>query len=152
MQPLPPPPKLPPRPNDPYVDAMYDFADALRYPTDSRGRVYDVRFLIPVLSFHLPRVGGIIDPSRAIIKPRRLPPTPGVVEDAIEWVPLNTPDSIDDELAGVTIDDIDRLSPAARAELIRRLGGETASVSGDLDTKTQWHVETSIHFDDEKEQ
>jgi two-component system sensor histidine kinase TctE len=34
-----------------------------------------------------------------MIKARRLPPTPGVVADAVEWVHPNAPDSIDDELA-----------------------------------------------------
>lgn len=145
-------PKLPPRPEGDSLEAtMYDLADALRYPVDHRGRVYDVRFLLPILAYHLARAGAVIDPSRAVIKARRLPPTPGVVEDAIEWVSRDAPDRIDDELAGATIDDIDRLSPAARAELIRRLGGDASAVTEqqpDLDARTPWHVETNIHFDE----
>lgn len=145
-------PKLPPRPEgDTLEAAMYDIADALQYPVDHRGRVYDIRFMLPALAYHLARAGAVIDPNRAIIKPRRLPPTPGVIEDAVEWVGLDAPPSIDDELAGATIDDIDRLSPAARAELIRRLGGDTTTIpSTDLDQRAPWHVETRIHFDDEE--
>ena len=156
MQPTTALPALPQRPTgDTMAAAIYDIADALQYPVDSRGRVYDVRFMLPALAYHLARVGAVIDPSRATIKARRLPPTPGVIEDAIEWVALNAPDSIDDELAGATIDDIDRLSAAARAELIRRLGGNGKAVvetDPDLDAKTLWRVETSIHFDDDQEQ
>lgn len=133
---------------------MQTIADALHYPVDNHGRTYDVRFLVPILAYHLTRCGAVIDPGRAIIKSRRLPPTPGVVEDAVEWVPIDAPDRIDDELAGATLDDLDRLSPAARAELIRRLGGDTDAVpqdsDPDLDSRVQWHVEPTIHFDDEE--
>lgn len=151
LPPLPPPPKLPERPTDGVAATLYDIADALRYPVDNHGRVYDVRFLIPVLAFHLARAGCIIDPARATIKPRLLPPTPGVIEDAIEWVPIDAPDTIEDELAGVTIDDIDRLSPTARAALIRRLGGQAPDLGQqpNPDQQTLWHVETSIHIDQE---
>jgi hypothetical protein len=128
---------------------MYDIADALRYPVDNRGRVYDVRFLLPIMAFHLARCGAVIDPSRAIIKARRLPPTPGVIEDAVEWVSVNAPESIDDELAGKSLDDVDKLSPTARAELIRRLGGKAPSHQPA--TETLWHVQPSIHFDDDQE-
>src|SRR5699024_7120732 len=88
-------------------ETMYDIADALRYPVDHRGRVYDVRYLIHVLSFHLARAGCVIDPDRAQIKARRLPPMPGVFDDAVEWVHPDAPSSIDDELAGATLDDIE---------------------------------------------
>ena len=130
-------------------ETMYDIADALRYPVDHRGRVYDVRYLIHVLSFHLARAGCVIDPDRAQIKARRLPPMPGVFDDAVEWVHPDAPSSIDDELAGATLDDIETLSPAARAELIRRAGGDGTTVEQpDLDAATAWHVQTNIRFDD----
>lgn len=147
-------PVLPPRPDNPLSNAMYDIADALRYPVDPKGRVYDVSFLAPILAYHLARAGCVIDPDKAVIKPRRLPPAPGIIDGAIEWVGVHEPDRVDDELAGATIDDIDRLSPAARAELIRRLGGDPATVPqpepDDLDIRSPWHVETSIRFDDEE--
>lgn len=147
-------PQLPARPQgDSLEAAMYDIADALQYPVDQRGRVYDVRFMLPTLAYHLARAGFYLDPDRAIIKARRLPPTPGVVEDAVEWVSINAPDSIDDELCGATLDDVAKLSPAARAELIRRLGGEhPETVNADqLDDRAPWRVETRIHFDDTEE-
>ena len=131
--------------------AVYDITDALQYPVDHRGRVYDVRFMLPALAYHLARAGCVIDPNRAVIKARRLPPTPGVIEDAVEWVALDAPDSIHDELAGATLDDLDSLTPAARAELMRRLGAENAeALNDDLDARTTWRVETRIHFDDEE--
>lgn len=149
---LPPLPKLQPRPDDDSMAAaMYDIADALRYPVDNRGRIYDIRFMLPAIAFHLARAGAVIDPDRAVIKARRLPPTPGVIEDAIEWVGIHEPDSIDDELADATIADVDRLSPAARAELIRRLGGDGTTITEqqtELDGRAPWHVETHIHFEE----
>lgn len=138
---------------DDITKATQDIADGLHYPVDHRGRIYDVRFLIPQLSFHLARAGFRWHPELAVIKKRRLPPTPGVIEDAVEWVHPDAPDSIDDELAGATVDDLNRLSPAARAELIRRLGGNPAPVAEtdqNLDDRTPWRVETHIHFDDEE--
>lgn len=133
--------------------AMHQIADLLHYPVDHRGRVYDCRFLTPQIAFHLARAGVRWHPELAVIKKRRLPPTPGVVEDAVEWVPPDAADSIEDELAGATINDIGRLSPAARAELIRRLGGDPQPVAAQdptLDSRTPWHVETNIKFDDEE--
>lgn len=147
-------PKLPERKRgNPLSDAMYDLADALKYPVDTRGRVYDVSFLLPVLAYHLARAGAYIDPDRAVIKSRRLPPAPGVIDGAVEWVSVNAPDRVNDELTGATLDDLDSLSPAARAELIRRLGGDTAvaeQINTNLDERAPWHVETSIQFDDEE--
>jgi hypothetical protein len=133
--------------------AVAAIADALHYPVDHAGRTYDVRFLRPVIAFHLARHGFRLCKEKQMIKARRLPPTPGVVEDAVEWVHPNAPNSIEDELAGATIDDIARLSPAARAELIRRLGGNPQSAAQDtpLEERAPWHVETRVHFDDNQE-
>lgn len=131
---------------------MYDLAEAMQYPVDNTGHRYDLRFLIPTLAFHLARCGFQLNPEARQIKPRRLPPGPSVAEDAIEWVPLDAAESIDDELAGKTIEDIPRMSRGARAEFIRRLGGDAGAVAppepDDLDSKTPWHVETHIHFDE----
>lgn len=136
----------------PITQAINDIADALRYPTDHRGRVYDVRFLIPALAYHLALAGAVIDPARAVRKARRIPPGPGIIDDAVEWVGVDEPDTVADELDGATIDDVDRLSPHARAELIRRLGGNPPPVAdGDLDDRVPWRVQTSITLDDPKE-
>lgn len=134
--------------------AMHDIAELLTYPVDHRGRVYDCRFLTPQIAFHLARAGVRWHPELAVIKKRRLPPTPGVFEDAVEWVHPDAPDSIEDELAGATMEDLGRLSTAARAELIRRLGGDPQPVAQDepLDTRTSWHVETTIRFDDDDDE
>ncbi|ASR85524.1 minor tail protein [Mycobacterium phage Krueger] len=158
LPPLPPLPEVPEHvPGvDPTADAMYDIAEALQYPVDSRGRRYDVRYLLPVIAFHLARAGCVVDPARAQIKKRRMPPTPGVVEDAVEWVPVDAPDSIEDELYGATLDDLPHLSAAARAEFIRRATGEPPAPEPvvaddqavDLHARTPWHTETSIVWDD----
>lgn len=151
-------PKLEEIPEDeqtPIQRAMYAIAAALQYPIDNLGRVYDVRYMIPVLAFHLARAGlGPVD-GQAVIKPRRVPPGPQVVEDAIEWVPLDAPDTVAEELAGVTsIDDLQHLSPQARAIAVRDLLGGSdqataqAAAQVPLDDKPGWHTQTSIQFDD----
>lgn len=148
------PPKLTPRDQmSPAAQRMHDIADVLEYPVDHQGRRYDLRFLIPILSFHLARAGCVVDPDLAVIKRRKLPPAPGVVEDAIEWVSVHVPDTVEDELDGVTLADVGALSPAARAEFIRRAGGDgtayaEANPDPNLDERTPWHVETRIHIDD----
>ncbi len=136
--------------------ATREITELLHYPVDHRGRVYDVRFLAPWIGFHLARAGMRWHPELAVIKKRRLPPAPGVVEDAVEWVHPDAPDSIEDELAGATLDDLGRLSAAARAELVRRLGANpdvvAVAAAENLDGRTPWHVETSIQFDDDDEE
>ncbi|AEL19678.1 minor tail protein [Mycobacterium phage Edugator] len=164
LQHMPAPPKIPERQHDPLSDAMYDIAEALQYPQDSRGRTYDVRYLIPILSFHLARAGAVIDPDRAIIRKQAVPPPAeiagtGLAEgwDAIRWVHPDEPQSVEDELRGATLDDLPRLSPEARAEFLRRAGGDPKPPAPqlnndvDLDARTPWHVETSIHFDEDEE-
>jgi hypothetical protein len=133
----------------PQGKAMAALGEALQYPVDPHGRVYDVRYLAPVLAYHLARAGiGPVE-GQAVIKPRKLPPSPGVYEDAIEWVHVSAPDGIEDELVGATLDDLNRLSPAARAEFVRRAGGNPGVVAQpDLDARTPWHVQTNIQFDD----
>lgn len=126
-------------------------ADDLCYPVDHRGRIYDVRFLAPQIAFHLARAGWRKNPAVAVIKKRRLPPTPGVVEDAVEWVHPDAADSIEDELAGATLAEAGRLSAAARAELIRRLGGNPdplLDTDTSLDERIPWRVETTIEIEE----
>lgn len=143
-----------PQHKTPMQQAMYDIAELLDLPVDSRGRIYEISGLVPILSYHLARAGCTVDPSLAVIKKRRLPPAPQVMDGAVEWVPLWAPDTVEDELDGKSIADIDTLSPVARAELIRRLGGDPKSAMRedpdvDLSDRVPWRVETSIHFEDE---
>lgn len=164
LQHMPPPPKIPERQHDPLSDAMYDIAEALQYPVDSRGRTYDVRYLIPILSFHLARAGAVIDPDRAIIRKQAVPPPAELVGtgmgegwDAVRWVHPDEPQSVEDELRGATLDDLPGLSPAARAEFLRRAGGTPEDAApqpineAEFDARTPWHVETAIHFDEDEE-
>lgn len=140
--------------------ALQQIAEALKYPVDHRGRRYDINYLAPIIAYHLARMGCVIDPSRAQIKQRRVPAPPGYegtdMWDAVEYVPVGEPDTVEDELHGATLDDLPRLSPAARAEFIRRAGGEPPKPAAtqapptddELAARVPWHVETSIQFDD----
>jgi len=151
-------PRLKPPAEGELAAAMYDIADALRSPVDHRGRRYDVKFLVPILSFHLARAGFRKVEGKAVIKPRRVPPPPeyentkwGEGWDAIEWVPIDAEPSIEDELATATLADLDRLSPAARDEVLRRLGAKRDAPQPAYDN-VPWRVEPSIHFDDPEDE
>lgn len=74
--------------------AMYEIANDLTYPVDQQGNVVNVHFLIPVLSYHLARCGYRKDPESATIIQQPIPGAaqgelPGVVEDAVRYVPVD---------------------------------------------------------------
>lgn len=74
--------------------AMYDIANDLTYPVDEQGNPYNVHFLIPALSYHLARCGYRKDPDAAVIIQQPIPGAaegnlPGVVEDAVRYVPVD---------------------------------------------------------------
>jgi hypothetical protein len=158
-------PKLPERQHDPLSDAMYDIAEALQYPVDSKGRRYNIGYILPVIAFHLARAGAVIDPERAIIRKQPEPPPDELLGtewaeawDAVNWVDIDAPATVDDELAGATLADLPKLSAAARAEFIRRAGGEVPAAARpdlptpeQLDERVPWRTETSIQFDDDEE-
>lgn len=131
----------------PIQQALYDIADAMEYPIDNSGYRYDFRWLIPALSYHLARAGiGRID-GQAVIKKRHLP------GGYIDWVPVNAPDTLEDELAGATLDDLPNLSAAAQAEFRRRAdpgrADEVHDPDADLDAKVPWRVQPCIRFEDQ---
>lgn len=74
--------------------AMYDLANDLTYPVDHQGNVLNVHFLIPTLAYHLARCGYRKDPEKATIIQQPIPGAaqgelPGVVEDAVRYVPVD---------------------------------------------------------------
>ena len=130
----------------PLQQALYDIADALEYPIDNKGYRYDFRWMIPAISYHLARAGiGRID-GQAVIKKRHLP------GGSVDWVPSDAPDTLEDELAGVTLDELPSLSPAAQAEFRRRADPDRHTEPPpptDLDAAVPWRVQPCIRFDDE---
>lgn len=128
----------------PLQQAMCDIADAMEYPIDANGYHYDLRWLIPMLSFHLARAGiGRID-GQAVVKKRRLP------GGYIDWVGLGEADTVEDELAGATLADLPNLSSAAQAEFRRRAEGRGAEPPpADMDAAVPWQVQPTIRFDPE---
>jgi hypothetical protein len=86
--------KLPGSPTENSADmhkAMYDLANDLTYPVDPEGNAIDIHWLIPMLSFHLARCGYQRHDDKALIKqiphPRR--GSPGIVDDAVLFVPVD---------------------------------------------------------------
>ena len=76
--------------------ALYDLANDLTYPEDQDGNQVNMHWLIPILSYHLARCGYRKHEDEAVIKqiphPRR--DSPGVVEDAVLYVPVDATGTI----------------------------------------------------------
>ena len=115
----------------------------LRYPINKDGTVLDTTFFAPLISYHLIRCGWRPDPEKRMIKARRIT-AKGVVQGAVEWVPVDAPDDPLVNLPTMTMADIERLSPAMRAEALRRMGGPETS---DLPDNPGWHVATTIKIE-----
>lgn len=124
--------------------AMLELLQDLRYPISKDGSVLDTTFIAALVAYHLVRCGWRPDPDKRIIKARKVV-AKGVVEGAVEWVGVDEPDDPLSNLDGMTMADINRLSPNMRAEALRRMGGPELP---DLPTNPGWHVSTSLKIED----
>jgi len=117
----------------------------LRYPVSKSGTRVDMSYFSPILAYHLARCGWRIDPSKRQIKARKLTAR-GLVDDAIEWVPVDAPDDPLQNLGDMTMDEIKKLPPAWRSVAMRRMGGPETP---DLPKKPEgWHVTTKLTIED----
>lgn len=116
----------------------------LRYPISRDGSVLDTTFIAPLIAYHLARCGWRVDLEKRKIKPRTVT-AKGVVEDAVEWVPVDAPDDPLADLDSMTMAEINNLTPNMRAEALRRMGGPETP---DLPTNSGWRVSTSLNIED----
>lgn len=123
-------------------EAMLELMRDLVYPESKDGSTLDVSFFSTIIAWHLVRCGWRPDPAKRTIKPRRLI-AKGLPDNAIEWVSVDEPDSID--YTKLTIHEIRALSPRQRAIAMRALGG---AETPDLPTNPGWTVQTNIHIQD----
>lgn len=124
--------------------AILDIGEALEWPQDPHGRPIMTEAIRAQLAYHLARAGCVIDPEAALIKKRRIPLGPGIIAGACEWVDIDDPDTIQDELDGADVANLHTLSPTARGELIRRAGGGVMPLQGDLDSAVPWKVTPTV--------
>ncbi|AOT25130.1 minor tail protein [Mycobacterium phage Terror] len=127
----------------PAQEAIYVIDQMLDNPVDIHGNHYDLRYLKPVLAFHLARCGlGLIE-DQAVVKRREYP------NGFVEWVKLDAPDLPPDPLDGLSLADIAKLPAEQRDAAIRRLqAGENGPVD-DPDDRIPWKVRTNIQIDEE---
>jgi hypothetical protein len=117
----------------------------LRYPVGKDGSVMNADFFAPFVAYHLVRCGWRPVDEKRTIKPRRVPGA-GMVESAVEWVPIDEPDDPLHNLGSMTMQELNRLPDVWRHEAIRRLGGD---VKSDLPKPVNgWHVNTRIRIKD----
>lgn len=117
----------------------------LRYPVSKSGTRIDMSYFSPILAYHLARAGWRRDESKRQIKSRKLTAR-GLVDDAIEWVPMDAPDDPLKNIGEMTMDEVNKLPPVWRSVAMRRLGGPETP---ELPAKPQgWHVTTKLQIED----
>ena len=122
--------------------AMHQIASALVAVGMRDGKTLDLSYLAPMIAYHLALRGFRLHQDEALIKSRRVEGAQH--EGSIEWVGINAPDDVRDEIdAATTPQDIENLSGNAKAFWIRQLGGVPVD-----DAPQGWHQKTRITFED----
>ena len=124
-----------------YLKAMLD----LTYPEAKDGTRVDLTAFQSIVAYHMIRCGWRMDIDKRMIKSRKVTAR-GVVENAIDWVPIDTPADPLDRISTMTMAEIDALPPSLKAEAVQRMTGE---VLPDLPENPGWKVETSIRITDD---
>lgn len=73
--------------------AMRRIVDALAFMRGPTGEVIYVGEKALEMAWHLARAGVDVNPEKAIIKRRPIPPRPGQLAGMVDWVPVTEPDS-----------------------------------------------------------
>lgn len=128
--------------------AMLKLLLDLTYPEAKDGTRVDLSALKAILAYHLVRCGWRMDPEKRMIKSRKVNAR-GVYVDAIDWVDINAPDDPLENLAEMTMAEIDNLPPGLRAEALQRISG---AVLPELPENPGWRVETSIRISDDPDE
>lgn len=125
----------------PQQELVYLIDQMLDNPVDQHGNHYDLRYLKPLLAFHLARCWPTRYGGVPVVKRREYP------GGYVEWVKLDAPDLEADPFDGLTLAELQELPPEQRDAAIRRLqAGEDV---GDMDDRIPWKVRTNIQFDEE---
>jgi len=124
-----------------YLAALLD----LTYPEAKDGTRVDLTAFQNIIAYHMVRCGWRMDISKRKIKARKVNAR-GVIEDAIEWIPIEMDDDPLANLSTMTMAEINALPPALKAEAVQRMTGE---VLPELPENPGWKVETSIRITDD---
>jgi hypothetical protein len=116
-----------------YLTKVYkQMLDDLTYPQAKDGSVMDASGVKAWICWHLVRTGWrkpnntdglalVEEYDDPVIKPRKVY-GPGVMEDAITWIPADAPDDPLDKLEQMTVAQIEHLPEDIKLEAKRRLG------------------------------
>lgn len=107
--------------------AMHRIADALQCMRGPNGEIIYIGEKVPHIAWHLARAGVDVDPDKAIIKRRAIPPRPGQFAGLVDWVPIDSPDP----------------APRPGVELISASDGVDIDLDA-LEDALPWHVRTKI--------
>ncbi|CKH14022.1 hypothetical protein PXH78_26995 [Mycolicibacterium smegmatis] len=116
-----------------YLARVYkQMLDDLHYPVSKNGDIMDASAVKAWVCWHLVRCGWrkpnntdgfalVEDYDDPLIKPRKVY-GPGIVEDAVTWVPATDPDDPLQNLESMTVAEIEALPDDLKVEAKRRLG------------------------------
>jgi len=142
-----------------YLNKVYEQMVAdLHYPQGKDGAQMDATAFKYLVAWHLVRCGWrkpnnldhlplVEEYDDPLIKKRKVT-GPGVVEDAVTWVPLDAPDDPLAHLEDMTMREIEALDPDLQLEAKRRLGLE---VPVEIPESAGWSVQPFITITDGEE-
>ena len=131
------------------MESYQHFLEDCHYPVDKDGNVMDAAHFVWLVGYHMVRCGWRRS-ATPVIKKRPVD-APGVVEGAVEWVPIDAPDDPLDGVEQMTLAEIAKLPEWLRRKAIQRLGGN-ADVDDDLPEMGEpaWQVTPNISVRDER--
>ncbi|RIU21392.1 phage gene 29 protein family protein [Mycobacteroides abscessus] len=129
--------------------AYQDFLTDCHYPQDKDGNRMDSAHFVWLVGYHMIRCGWRRS-AQPLIKPRAVE-APGVVEGAIEWVPVDAPDDPLEGVENMTFAQINALPEWLKRKAIQRLNGNQ-DADDDLPEMAEpaWRVTPNIAIKDER--
>ncbi len=127
------------------------FLEDCHYPMSKDGSVMDASYVVAHIGYHMVRRGWRppgMDPAEPVIKKQKVV-GPGVIEDAVKWVPMDAPDDPLEHLDTMTFAEISALPEDLKVEAARRLN--KGRFDHDLpDPEPSWQVSPNISITDEE--
>lgn len=127
------------------------FLEDCHYPVAKDGTVMDASYFVAHVGYHMVRMGWRppgMDSAEPVIKKQKVV-GPGVIEDAVKWVPLDAPDDPLEHLDSMTFAEISALPEDLKVEAARRLN--KGRFDHDLpEPEPSWQVSPNISITDEE--
>lgn len=129
------------------LTAFHQFLTDCHYPVANDGTVMDASYCVSIIGYHMVRRGW--RPSATPVIKKQKVVGPGVIEDAVKWVPMDAPDDPLENLEKMTFAEIAALPEDLKVEAARRLN--KGRFDHDLpEPQPAWQVTPNISITDEE--